>query len=982
MRYKNCMKIYIQITVIILASLMISEMYADEDLFDNFQNPPVTARPRGYWSWVNGNYSYSRLTAELEEAKSKGMGGFDIWDVGILVDENNIVPDGVEFMSDESVQSIAYAIREATRLGMEMGLVLSSSWNAGGSWIKPEQGVMALYRSEEIVNGPGPFFKKLEFPEISGSPDGRNEAILEFDEKTGKPTFYQEEGVLAFRTSEDSMIASMDDIIDLSDRFGTDERLSWDVPEGSWRIVRYISSGTGQPLKLPGEKSNGLMLDHFNADAMEYNLTYILEKLVDELGDLGKTSLKYLYTDSYEANSAAWTPRMKEEFKERNGYDFTPYLPVLDGYTVIDKEMTERLLFDFRKTLSDLIIEYHYAKGVDICKRYGLEFNAEAGGPGPPVHNCPFEDIKALGALYAPRGEFWHLHPKKGHTEELQIVKGPASAAHQYNRKYVEAESFTSVWLWQYGPGDIKKIADRALCEGLNRFIYHTFPHIPPEAGYPGWVYNFGTIINTTRAWWPLSAAFHEYIARCSYMLQQGDFVGDVLYYYGDHAPNFVKPKHIDPSLGFGYDYDITNSDIILNYLDVENKKLVLPHGQEYSVLVLPNDERMRPEVLEKIRSLVVKGATVVGEKPKRSYRFHNRVQRDKLVKKVAEDLWGECNGTSVISNSYGVGKVYCGSTLRSILEELSIYPDVYSNDDQISEKLDFIHRKTTDADVYFLRNKSEKRIDLKIRFRIHDKIPELWHPNHGSRRILPVVDETDSGITVQLAFQPSEAYFLVFHDTAEDTNSNDFPYVMTDKNGSYTYQTSNDRDIEYHVSDLPSPVAIEGAWEVRFPHGWGAPDIVEFPELISWISADDDGIRHFSGIASYHKSFELTDEWFMENNVIQLDLGRVEEIAAVYLNGEYIETSWYAPHIIDISSAARIGPNHLVVNVANVLNNQLVMDAKRPFEHRKLKSNITKLPNAWMNPFAEQELLDSGLIGPVNVYCSRKIYLKTHDRK
>jgi hypothetical protein len=158
----------------------------------------------------------------------------------------------------------------------------------------------------------------------------------------------------------------------------------------------------------------------------------------------------------------------------------------------------------------------------------------------------------------------------------LQIVKGIASASHIYNQKYVEAESFTSVWLWQEGPDELKPLADRAMCEGLNRFVYHTFPHTPPESGNPGWVYNFGTLINTTNGWWPKSNAFHEYLARCSYLLQQGNFIGDVAFYYGDKAPNFVPPKHFTESLGFGYDYDVVNSDVILNKMQVKNGRIYL----------------------------------------------------------------------------------------------------------------------------------------------------------------------------------------------------------------------------------------------------------------------------------------------------------------------------------------------------------------------------------------------------------------------
>jgi hypothetical protein len=272
---------------------------------------------------------------------------------------------------------------------------------------------------------------------------------------------------------------------------------------------------------LPSPNSNGLMLDHFSAAAQEANMAYIFKRLKETLGSLKNRSLKYLYEDSYEVNSAVWTPLLPEEFKKRTGYNLIPYLPVLDGYTVGSNETTERFLYDFTKVLSNLIIENHYAKGRQLSEREGLGFYAEAGGPGKPIHNVPFEDLKALGSLTVPRGEFWNKH---GQLEKLQIVKGISSAAHIYNQRYVEAEAFTSVWLWQEGPGELKPLADRAMCEGLNRFVYHTFPHTPPESA------GRGGCINSA----PLS--IHEWLvaeirrlspllARCSYLLQQGEFV-------------------------------------------------------------------------------------------------------------------------------------------------------------------------------------------------------------------------------------------------------------------------------------------------------------------------------------------------------------------------------------------------------------------------------------------------------------------------
>jgi hypothetical protein len=443
-----------------------------------FINPPLIARPKALWPWVNGNFSLSQITFEMEQAKAKGMGGFDIWDVGTTIDPDNLVPDGPPFLSDASLQGIKHAVEEGDRLGLEIGLISSSSWNAGGSWVKPEHGAMGLFKKDTVITGPAVFQASIPFPSIPEVRRRGEKTLLQRDVVTGLPVYYKEVGLIAHPLNADSSISGAAAVIDLQkDKAASSGAITWNVPAGKWRITRYVCAPTGQPLMIPSPLSNGLMLDHFSAAAQEANLAYIFKRLKEALGSLKNRSLKYIYEDSYEVNSAVWTPLLPEEFLKKTGYSLIPYLPVLDGYTVGSKETTERFLYDFTKLLSDLIITNHYAKGRQLSEQEGLGFYAEAGGPGKPIHNVPFEDLKALGSLTVPRGEFWNKH---GDLDKLQIIKGIASAAHIYNQRYVEAEAFTSVWLWQEGPAELKPLADRAMCEGLNRFVYHTFPHTPP----------------------------------------------------------------------------------------------------------------------------------------------------------------------------------------------------------------------------------------------------------------------------------------------------------------------------------------------------------------------------------------------------------------------------------------------------------------------------------------------------------------------
>jgi hypothetical protein len=278
-----------------------------------FKNPPVIARPKALWPWVNGNFSLSQITYEMEQAKQKGMGGFDIWDVGTTIDEDKIVPDGPPFLSNASLQGIKHAVEEGDRLGLEIGLISSSSWNAGGSWIKPAHGAMGLFRSDTIVTGPAVFNATIPFPVIAEKNGGKN-SLLQLDAATGFPLYYKEVGLIAHPFNADSTINDFKSVIHLKQNSNSTPVLNWNVPAGKWRITRYVCAPTGQPLMLPSPKSNGLMVDHFSAEAQDANMTYIFNRLKETLGSLKNRSLKYIYEDSYEVNSAVWTPLLPEEF--------------------------------------------------------------------------------------------------------------------------------------------------------------------------------------------------------------------------------------------------------------------------------------------------------------------------------------------------------------------------------------------------------------------------------------------------------------------------------------------------------------------------------------------------------------------------------------------------------------------------------------------------------------------------------------------
>jgi hypothetical protein len=766
-------------------------------------------------------------------------------------------------------------------------------------------------------------------------------------------------------------------ILDLTEQITVDGNLQWKVPPGHWTIIRFVCANTGEKLKVPSPNSDGLATDHFSSEATRVFLQHILDRLEQKLGDLEPTPLKQLYLPSYEVRGATWTPDFLEQFQKYCSYDMTPFLPALAGCTVENQIITSRFLYDYHKMLGDLLVDAYYRTASETANRAGLGIEAEAGGPGPPVHQVPVDALKALGSIDEMRGEFWPFRPDRS---QIWVVKETACAAHIYGRKRVHMEAFTGFRHWQDGPSDLKPSADRAFCEGMNHIVWHTSSHQPPEAGKPGWVYGAGSHLTPNLTWWPKAKPFLDYLSRCSFMLQQGLFVADVCYYYGDQGFNFVPPKHIDPSLGYGYDYDVTNAEVILTRMSIKDGRFTLPDGMQYELLVLPERKDMDLHVLEKIEGLVQAGGTVVGHKPAQSNGLTGYPARDRQVKKLADQLWGDCDGENILENQYGGGKVIWGRSLRDILLDRGIGPDFRYKSDKEDTDLDFIHRKTAEADIYFIRNKKMRPEYVNAYFRVTATAPELWIPDTGEILRQPVYEQTPEGMRVPLHLDPMGSFFVVFRepltrghlvsldpDVTAEIAADSQMRLTAIRHGSCTAVTSSGRTIKTRIDEISSPRQLTGPWKVSFPAGWGAPASATFAKLISWTEHQNPGIRNFSGTATYKKSFRIPRRRLGKDKKLYLDLGNLWSLGEVTLNDKSLGIIWKPPYRIDITAAARPGRNNLEIEITNTWANRLVGDAHLPPDKRFCRTNITYSGTPG-KPWKEIPLRKSGLFGPVRL--------------
>jgi hypothetical protein len=486
--------------------------------------------------------------------------------------------------------------------------------------------------------------------------------------------------------------------------------------------------------------------------------------------------------------------------------------------------------------------------------------------------------------------------------------------------------------------------------------VWHAFTCSPAEMGLPGQQYFAGTHFNPNSIWWPKSGPFLAYIDRCQFLLQQGLFAADVVYYYGDHVPNFAQLKRSDPAhILPGYDYDVATEEVVLTRMTARNGRIVLPDGMSYRVLVLPDRPAISLPVLRKLKELVSAGITVIGPKPESATGLENYPKNDEEVTRLSGEVWADCDGKTVIEHRFGQGRVIWGRTAREVLLADGVKPDFEfalakteapaTNASQSSPTLDYIHRRDGDADIYFVCNRTDRAVEADVTFRVDGRTPELWDAVTGQRRLLPVWSQAEGRTTVPLQFPAYGSWFVLFRKPAASETSlaskRNFPVLST-------------------IQELGGP------WTVRFDPKWGGPASAEFGKLESWTRRPEEGIRFYSGNATYVKTFDLDQPQPANGQSrIILALGDVRQLAEVRLNGKNLGVLWAIPLCVDITDAMKPAGNRLEIEITNFWPNRVIGDQSLPLEQRRTRTNIRKLT-------ADTPLVESGLLGPVTLQIAR----------
>ena len=740
--------------------------------------------------------------------------------------------------------------------------------------------------------------------------------ISEFADKAGFDP-WKEKPLEAFSLANDAI--AITDVVDVTAFMDPSGTLQWNAPAGKWSILRLGYSLTGRENHPASPEATGLEVDKLDKEAVRKYINTYLDLYKDATGGMmGGKGLTHMVLDSYEAGHMTWTSSMPEEFNRLRGYSILPWIPVLTGRVVGSIEQSEQFLWDFRKTIGEMIADNHYTViGEELHKR-GMKRYTESH-ENMRIYLADGMDVKRRADI--PMSAMWQPGAlAAGTDEEIRSradIRESASVAHIYGQNIVAAESMTTVGnSYAPSPATLKRTADMEMASGVNRFIVHTSVHQPLDSLMPGLSLGpFGQWFTRQETWADQARSWVDYLARTSYLLQQGRFVADVLYYYGENTNITSLCQNALPAVPIGYEYDFANSTVLLEAITAVNGKLVTQTGMRYSLLMLDSSaEKMTLKVLQRILQLAKAGVTVCGSAPVAS-------------PSLADDA---VMYAAMLKTLKAMPNVAFGKDVHALLHKLQVKEDVMIT--RKEKEILYVHRTMPEREIYWLNSRASEGQKATISFRTAGKKPIIWDAVTGETH--PVGYQVkDNRTLINLEFHPWQSLFIVFEGALPST----------------LFTIKPEKEIKVQV--------LVGSWAVQFQDGRGGPvGAVDFPALVSLAQHSDPAIRYFSGVATYSKTVDIPA--ITAGEKISLDLGEVKNLAELHVNGQLVATLWTPPFTADITRYLKAGKNKLEIKVVNSWVNRLVGDAQPGAK------KITYIAMPLFRP--DSPLQESGLLGPV----------------
>lgn len=799
-------------------------------------------------------------------------------------------------------------------------------------------------------------------------------------------------------------------VVDLTKLMDAEGGLKWTVPPGKWTVLRVGQTASGMEAQVPPSGISALECDKLSKQAVKIHYDSYVGHLAKLCGPLAGKSFTYATVDSFEVGPQNWTAGLAKEFRKRRGYDLIPFLPLLLTGRVEDSvEVSERFLEDYRRTLQELMLENYYGYLKELCNRDHLKFWSEN------YHSMFCDTLDIGGRIDVAQGEFWS-NLQKDLTVWQWCAKHASSCSQVYGLPLVPAEAFTShLDGWTESPKTLKAKGDLMYASGFNQFAFHRYAHQPWLDREPGMTMGpNGIHMDRTNTWWDESSAWIAYLERCQSLLQQGSVMGQIVILTPEFVPSQMSivdalNQWAKRELPRGTSYLFCSQNGLLKNARIEKGQIRFPLGEGYRLVVLPDTKISSPELLAKIRNMLKAGITVYApQRPDRALGLRDRAKRDLEIQELVSDIWGEVDGKAVTSRKVGKGLLVQGVSLAEATRLAGIQPDFdFANADGTPvspykvagnvQQVNAIHRRVGEREIYFVANHTQQDQRLVCRFGVAGMTPERWDPLTGRMEQLTAWREVSGATELPLDFGPAESAFIVFrpgsgadsivslkhadnelfpawpnHDVAANatnagcdwrlaTDASGVPRLKTEAAGVFTATTARGKTWQVDAPVLPAPIAISGPWQVDFQSGRGAPATAQFPTLISWSDHDDQGIRYFSGYATYRNKFTVPPGLFRSNRRLILSLGDVEVIAVVKVNGKDCGTLWHAPYEVDVTDALQANTNELEIRVVNLWPNRIIGDLRSPGE-KPFTFCQTQLFSA------KDALLPSGLLGPVEV--------------
>jgi hypothetical protein len=766
-----------------------------------------------------------------------------------------------------------------------------------------------------------------------------------------------------------------DEIIDLTSALQPDGSLTWSAPPGGdWAVLRFGYTSTGRRVRYSfTREEDSLEVDKMSREAVGFHFRKMAKPILDRIGPLAGRGLAAFTEDSWECGLQNWTDLFPQAFAQRRGYSIVPWLPVLAGRVVESGEASDRFLWDFRQTQADLIAYDHYGELARLSHAANVQTSGEPGVP----RRATYDPMLNYSQFDVPMGNFWFGDVETGLPRINPDVKLGASTIHLYGKRIMDTEAFTAAANdFRFTPATLRKMGDLAFLQGVNRFTIHGSVHQPDDRRPGLQLVPWGLDFTRKLTWFEQSGPYARSVARSSFLLQEGRFVGDVLYFYGENVPNGLIHAQLrgPAALPDGYDYDFCNRDALLTQLEPAGDGVRTADGTRYRVLVLHDEPEMTLALLRRLRELVSGGLVVLGPRPLRSPSLAER-GGDAEWREIVNELWGTDADAKTVDRRLGRGRMVSGRPLAAVLSASKIEPDFRAG----AENVGFIHRDTAEGQVYFIVNRSEQPVQCELSFRVADLRPEIWRPETGAIE-RPAVYRTEGGrVVLPWRLDAADSFFVVFREAApaehpvslKGPHEGTAPGALLEEGGAwvlratlagnYRVTLAGGRRVETRIDALPADIPVKGPWRLSFPPGSRAPDKIAVAQLKSWTEFDAFDIRHFSGVATYETEIDLPADTFAVGRQWLLDLGEVRDIATVSVNGGPPTVLWKAPFRLDLSSGLNPGRNRLTVAVANLWANRLIGDQALPEDQRLTWTNARDYTG-------QSPLLPSGLLGPVRL--------------